>query len=112
MTNGELFQTLYPNIVVKENGTCMWLFFGKDEYTHYTMPTSWWNEEAPCADVANNSQECVCTSDIYPSEISTKPIGYLTEVAMCELRHRFGDEVEFVVRDMLSGKGERWKNGR
>ena len=47
MTNGELFQALYPNIVVKENGTCMWLFFDKDEYTHYTTPTSWWNEEIP-----------------------------------------------------------------
>lgn len=27
-----------------------------------------------------------------------------------ELRDRFGNEVEFVVRDMISGKGERWKS--
>lgn len=25
-----------------------------------------------------------------------------------ELRHRFGEEVEFVVRDMVTGEGRRW----
>ena len=33
----------------------------------------------------------------------------LTEEDYIELHDRFGDYVEFVVRDMVSGKGERWK---
>ncbi len=33
----------------------------------------------------------------------------LTEEDYIELRDRFGEYVEFVVRDMISGKGERWK---
>lgn len=33
----------------------------------------------------------------------------LTEEDYTELRDRFGEFVEFVVRDMISGKGERWK---
>ncbi len=32
----------------------------------------------------------------------------LTEEDYIELRDRFGEYVEFVVRDMISGKGERW----
>lgn len=32
----------------------------------------------------------------------------LTERDYTELRNRFGEYVEFVVRDMISGKGERW----
>jgi hypothetical protein len=37
---------------------------------------------------------------------STEP---LTEVDYIELRDRFGEYVEFVVRDMITGKGERWR---
>ncbi len=33
----------------------------------------------------------------------------LTEEDYTELRDRFGEYVEFVVRDMISGKEERWK---
>lgn len=33
----------------------------------------------------------------------------LTEEDYTELRDRFGEYVEFVVRDMIEGKGERWK---
>ena len=36
---------------------------------------------------------------------STEP---LTEEDYIELRDRFGEYVEFVVRDMVTGKGERW----
>lgn len=32
----------------------------------------------------------------------------LSEEDYIELRHRFGSYVEFVVRDMISGEGERW----
>lgn len=35
--------------------------------------------------------------------------GLLSEEDFLELRDRFGEYVEFVVRDMISGKGERWK---
>lgn len=35
----------------------------------------------------------------------------LTEEDLNELRHRFGKDVECVVRDMISGKDERWQNG-
>lgn len=33
----------------------------------------------------------------------------LTEEDYIELRDRFGEFVEYVVRDMITGKGERWK---
>ncbi len=33
----------------------------------------------------------------------------LTEEDYNELRDRFGEYVEFVVRDMISRKGDRWK---
>lgn len=33
----------------------------------------------------------------------------LSEEDYIELRDRFGDFVEFVVRDMINGKRERWK---
>lgn len=33
----------------------------------------------------------------------------LTEEDYTELRDRFGEYVEFVVMDMITGKGERWK---
>jgi len=36
-------------------------------------------------------------------------IGGLTETDMIEIRDRYGDEVAFVVRDMLTGKNERWE---
>lgn len=32
----------------------------------------------------------------------------LTEIDYTELRHRFGETIERVVRDMITGKGERW----
>lgn len=34
---------------------------------------------------------------------------YLSEEDILELKHRYGDEVEFVVRDMISGEGKRWE---
>ena len=40
---------------------------------------------------------------------STEP---LTEEDYTELRDRFGGFVEFVVRDMISGKGERWETNK
>lgn len=33
----------------------------------------------------------------------------LSEEDILELKHRYGDEVEFVVRDMISGEGKRWE---
>ena len=33
----------------------------------------------------------------------------LTEADYTELRDRFGEDVEFVVKDMINGKEERWK---
>jgi hypothetical protein len=32
----------------------------------------------------------------------------ITETNILELKHRFGDEVEYVIRDMLSGENLRW----
>lgn len=36
--------------------------------------------------------------------------GPLTEEDYTELRDRFGEYVEFVVRDMVSGEDKRWDN--
>ena len=41
--------------------------------------------------------------DITPKET-------LTEEDVLELKHRYGDEVEYVVRDMLSGENKRWED--
>ena len=43
MTNGELFTRENPDIEVKINGSCMWIYF--DGVNHYTMPISWWGQE-------------------------------------------------------------------
>jgi len=42
-------------------------------------------------------------------KMSEVTIGSLTEEDVLELRDRYGDEVESVVRDMLSGKNKRWE---
>ncbi len=41
-------------------------------------------------------------------KIKENKIAPLTEEDYLELHDRFGEYVEFVVRDMISGKGERW----
>ena len=46
----------------------------------------------------------------YSEEIKTLPSAEpLTEEDYAELKDRFGGYVEFIVRDMIDGKGERWK---
>ena len=42
-------------------------------------------------------------------KIKESKISPLTEEDYIELRDRFGEDVKFVVRDMIEGKGERWK---
>ena len=43
MTFGHLFAKMHPDIKVKENGTCVWLYF--DNVNHYTFGADWWNTE-------------------------------------------------------------------
>ena len=43
-------------------------------------------------------------------KIKENKISPLTEEDYTELRDRFGEDVKFVVKDMIEGKGERWKN--
>lgn len=43
MTNGELFIRENPTVETKINGSCVWIYF--DGVNHYTMPTSWWEQE-------------------------------------------------------------------
>ena len=45
MTFGQLFMIMNPNIKVKENRTCYWLYF--DESNHHTFSTEWWEKEIP-----------------------------------------------------------------
>lgn len=46
-TNGDIYINIFHPYRVKENGTCMWIWYTKDEYenggTYYTMSTDWWN---------------------------------------------------------------------
>jgi hypothetical protein len=44
MTNGELFIAENPNIEFKLNGSCVWIYY-PDGVNHYTMSTSWWEQE-------------------------------------------------------------------
>lgn len=50
--------------------------------------------------VAVESIKKLPSADVQPHQ--------LTEEDLTELRHRFGKDVECVVRDMISGKEERW----
>ena len=43
MTFGQLFTLMHPDIKIKENRTCVWLYF--DESNHYTFGSDWWNAE-------------------------------------------------------------------
>ena len=45
MTFGQLFMIMNPNVKVKENRTCYWLYF--DESNHHTFSTKWWEKEIP-----------------------------------------------------------------
>lgn len=46
MTNGEYFVLTHPNVEVKENGTCVWIYnLDNTACNHYTMSMEWWNEE-------------------------------------------------------------------
>ena len=45
MTLGQLFRIMYPEVKIRENGTCIWLFFGEANY--YTIATEWWYQEIP-----------------------------------------------------------------
>ena len=44
MTNGELFIKENPNVEVKINGSCVWIYYF-DGVNHYTMPVEWWDKE-------------------------------------------------------------------
>lgn len=43
MTNGELFIRENPDVEIKINGSCVWIYF--EEVNHYTMPVKWWDKE-------------------------------------------------------------------
>lgn len=43
MTNGELFIKENPNVEIKINGSCVWIYY--DGVNHYTMSTEWWEQE-------------------------------------------------------------------
>ena len=45
MTFGQLFTIMNPDVKVRENSTCVWLFF--DEVNHYTIAAEWWKREIP-----------------------------------------------------------------
>ena len=46
MTIGQLFQEVFPDIQVTENGTCVWL--NETEFpNHFTLDMEWWNTEIP-----------------------------------------------------------------
>ena len=65
-----------------------------------------------CADCKRNTRDCNYDRDYtlmdFCGWLDDAEI-VLDEHDLIELRHRFGKWVEFVVRDMISGKGERWK---
>ena len=61
-------------------------------------------------DTQENDYDAALKMGIEALKAEAKP-HQLTEVDLTELRHRFGKNVECVVRDMISGKEERWQNG-
>ena len=48
MTNGELFMRMYPDVKVKENRSCMWIYnLDCTGCNHHTMSMEWWNDRIP-----------------------------------------------------------------
>jgi len=45
MTFGQLFKVMNPDVVVRKNGTCIWLYF--DDVNYYTIGAEWWDKEIP-----------------------------------------------------------------
>lgn len=45
MTFGRLFTIMNPNVRVRKNGTCIWLYL--DDVNYYTIRAEWWDKEIP-----------------------------------------------------------------
>ena len=59
MTNGELFIAENPTIKTMINGSCVWIYY-PDGVNHYTMPTSWWEQEISLFDKIRAEIESHC----------------------------------------------------
>lgn len=42
-TNGQMFCRLFQPYGLKENGSCVWVWFTESDGTHYTLPKDWCN---------------------------------------------------------------------
>ena len=89
MTNGEIIHKQFPQAEIEmptifETKVKVLL----DLDCTVKFPIEWWNAEY---------------QDPTPKET-------LTEEDVLELKHRYGDEVEYVVKDMLSGENKRWED--
>lgn len=107
-----------------------WIGSGEYRYTnatHYlterikSLPPV--NPQEPCGDWTSRVKHAIYKVCLYEEnkdifvklldEINklpyVNPQEPLTEEDYKELRNRFGAYVEFIVRDMISGKGERWE---
>lgn len=71
MTLGHLFLQMYPNIKVKENGSCIWIYF--DDVNHYTFGADWWNTEIEALETGHwVALENCSNAGVYCSECHTK----------------------------------------
>lgn len=86
ITNGEKIQTVFPDIEV-------------------------WGESKDTLDYSLGGMIHRVTKRFWNAEYQdSTPKETLTEEDVLELKHRYGDEVEYVVRDMLSGENKRWED--
>lgn len=58
------------------------------------------------------AERIICECDAIEAISMLPSAEPLTEEDYTELRDRFGEYVEFVVRDMITGKGERWQDDK
>lgn len=67
MTLGQLFTVMNPEVVVRKNGTCIWLYF--DDVNYYTIGTEWWDKEIPDNTIAVLKNQAPVKPDYMPATL-------------------------------------------
>lgn len=105
MTFGQIFTVMNPDVKVRENSTCVWLFF--DEVNHYTIAAEWWKREIPDYAVELLKEQEIMS----PDEFKEKILGMFSSIWDCEIDHpvfqdKVGELMDAVVA--LYRKAVKW----
>lgn len=67
MTNGELFIRENPDVEIKINGSCVWIYYYG--VNHHTMPVEWWNKEIGVFDKLRAEIEAYQSDAFYSDDV-------------------------------------------